>query len=120
MSEHKEKALKKVIFGILISAVSAGVIGGYGGDLGQGLGGLGHGLAAVATPTVAVAHGASSHQNNNLLALHPTPVVTKVAAPIAVASPVLATPVHYGVGSGGLGLDETDIYRMVYTSRSKI
>ncbi|KAG5863640.1 hypothetical protein JTB14_018350 [Gonioctena quinquepunctata] len=97
---------KLVFIGMLVSAASAGVIGGlgYGGNLGHGLGGLGHGLVAVATPAVAVAHGASSYQNNNLLALHPTPVVTKVAAPIAVASPILAAPVHYGVASDGLGL----------------
>lgn len=60
---------------------------------------------ALAAPAVAVAHGASSYQNSNLLALNPTAVVTKFAAPVVAApvitkyaAPVVAAPVALGLG----------------------
>lgn len=97
----------------------AGVINsglGLVGGLGQGypVGGLGHGIA-VGAPAVSVAaapyalggighapvavasHGAVSYQNSNLLAVNPTAVVTKVAAPVAaVHAPVATVGLGYG------------------------
>lgn len=71
---------------MFVCAANAGILGGIG---------YAHGPLAVAAPValaapaVAVAHGASSYQNSNLLALNPTAVVTKVAAPV-IAAPVVA------------------------------
>lgn len=82
---------------MLIVAARAGVIG---------LGG--HGVA-IAAP-VAIAHGATSYQNNNQISVHPVPVVAQVKtiAPIAVAHAPIAVahaPVAVGVGIGhGIGL----------------
>ncbi|XP_057671550.1 cuticle protein 70, isoforms A and B-like isoform X2 [Diorhabda carinulata] len=64
-------------------------------------------VAVAHAPAVAVAHGATSWQNNNLLALNPTAVVTKVAAPVAIAAPVVAkvaAPVAYAPAPWALGL----------------
>lgn len=87
---------------MVVAYASAGLIGhGIGiGGIG-GIGGLGHGGLVVAQPAVAVAHapiavkaGATSYQNNNLLAVHPVPVVAH--APVAVAH----GPVAVGLGHG--------------------
>lgn len=96
---------------MIIAYASAGLIGqsiGIGGlgigGLGHGglVGGLGHGGLVVAQPAVAVAHapiavkaGASSYQNNNLLAIHPVPVVAH--APVAVAHAPLAVGLGHGL-----------------------
>lgn len=100
--------LLQFVFAMTICAARAGLIGGLG---------YGHGAVAVAAPVaiaapaVAISHGASSYQNSNLLALNPTAVVTKVAAPVAIAAPVLtkiAAPVAVAaplaVAPLGLGL----------------
>ncbi|XP_023028361.1 uncharacterized protein [Leptinotarsa decemlineata] len=104
------KMFKLIVVVALVSAARAGVIsggyGGYGGHGGYGLGdglGIGHGVVAVAAPAVAVAHGASSYQNSNLLALNPTAVVSKVAVAAPIVTKV-AAPIAYGVAPVGLGL----------------
>ncbi|XP_018574316.1 cuticle protein 63-like [Anoplophora glabripennis] len=98
------------LFALLATTARAGLIGGIG---------IGHGVVAaapvavaahvapvaVAAPAIAVAHGATSYQNSNSISLNPTAVVTKVAAPVAVAAPVftkVAAPV--AVAPVGLGL----------------
>ncbi|XP_072380652.1 uncharacterized protein [Diabrotica undecimpunctata] len=106
------------VLAMLICAARAGVIGLGGYDDGHGLYAsapvavaapvaLAHAPVAVAHAPVAVAHGATSWQNNNLLALNPTAVVTKVAAPVAVAAPVytkVAAPVAIAPWALGKGL----------------
>lgn len=76
------------LIAIIIYTANAGVIP------------LGHGPALVAAP-VAVAHGATSYANSNLISLHPTPVVVQHAAPIAVAHAPVAT-LGIGLGHGAL------------------
>ncbi|XP_066249209.1 zinc finger protein chinmo-like [Euwallacea similis] len=114
--------LIQCIFAALVAYVSAGLIPiddgiGLGGIPlgGIGLGGIGLGGLAlaspkvIAAPSIAIKAGATSYQNSNLLALHPTPVVTKaIAAPIVtkVATPTVSLvglDGHLGLG-GGLGL----------------
>lgn len=101
---------------MFVCTVSAGVIGGHGGLGGLG---LGHGSIAIAAPVavaapVAISHSASSYQNSNLLALNPTAVVTKVAAPV-IAAPVItkiATPL--AVAPIGLGLGMCEAHKLIY------
>lgn len=88
------------VFALFVCTARAGIIG----SLGYGHAPVAiaapvavHAPVAVAAPAVAVAHGASSYQNSNLLALHPTPVITKVAAPV-VAAPVAVAPIGLGLG----------------------
>lgn len=81
---------------MVIAYASAGLIGTAGI-------GLGHGGLVVAQPAaIAVKAGATSYQNNNLLAVHPVPVVAH--APVAVAhAPVAvahAPAVALGLGHG--------------------
>ncbi|XP_060535686.1 cuticle protein 65-like isoform X2 [Cylas formicarius] len=84
--------LNFILLASLVCYAGAGIIdydGGYGGYGGIALAPK----VAIAAPAIAVKSGAISYQNSNLLALNPTPVVTKVAAPIAVAK--VAAPITY-------------------------
>lgn len=82
-----------VLLTIAICAANAGIIGGYG---------LGHGAVIAAAPAV---HVAESYQNNNLISLHPTPIIVSHAAPVitkVAAAPVLLA--SHGLGGHGLSL----------------